>query len=56
MCKNHNYLNIKNENDFIKLIIEMHNNDNKNNTINLYNYFENKQVNYNDSLKMTILE
>ena len=38
---------------FIKLIKEVYNNDE---VIRKYNYFENKQTNYNDSLKMTISE
>ena len=53
ICKTHNYFNIKNENKFIKLIIRIHNNDK---VLSAYNYFENKQINYNDSLKMTICE
>lgn len=53
LCKNHNYLNIKDENIFIKLIIKIYDNYN---VLNAYNYFENKQINYNDSLKMTICE
>lgn len=53
ICKNHNYLNIKNEKKIIKLIKEVYNN---NEVIGKYNYFENKQINYNDSLKMTISE
>ena len=53
MCKNHNYLNIKNKSMFIKLIKEVYNDDE---VIRKYNYFENKQTNYNDHLKMTISE
>lgn len=53
ISKNNNYLNIKNEQDFIHLIIKIYNN---NKVLKTYSYFENKQINYNDSLKMTICE
>lgn len=53
ISKNNNYLNIKNEQDFIHLIMKIYNN---NNVLKTYSYFENKQINYNDSLKMTICE